>query len=69
MAKAKVEIESERCKGCGLCVEVCGEQVLELGREINLSGYRYVVAVRPEDCVGCCRCAEMCPDTVLAVWR
>jgi 2-oxoglutarate ferredoxin oxidoreductase subunit delta len=66
---AKVEIEIERCKGCGLCVEACNEQVLELGREINLSGYAYVVAVRAEDCIGCCRCAEMCPDTALAVWR
>jgi 2-oxoglutarate ferredoxin oxidoreductase subunit delta len=66
---AKVEIEIERCKGCGLCVEVCAEQVLELGHDINLSGYQYVVAVRSDDCVGCCRCAEMCPDTALAVWR
>ena len=66
---AKVEIEIERCKGCGLCVEVCPEQVLEIGREINLSGYQYVTAVQAEACIGCCRCAEMCPDTALAVWR
>ncbi len=66
---AKVEIEIERCKGCGLCVEVCPEQVLEIGREINLSGYQHVVVVQAEACIGCCRCAEMCPDTALAVWR
>ncbi|NPA24546.1 MAG: 4Fe-4S dicluster domain-containing protein [Deltaproteobacteria bacterium] len=66
---AKVEIEIERCKGCGLCVEVCPEQVLEIGREINLSGYQYVTVVQAEACIGCCRCAEMCPDTALAVWR
>ncbi|MBN2706132.1 MAG: 4Fe-4S binding protein [Deltaproteobacteria bacterium] len=65
----KIEIDSERCKGCGLCVEVCPEAILEIGTGINLGGYQYVVAMRPEACVGCCRCAEMCPDVAIAVWR
>ena len=66
---ARVDIEIERCKGCALCVDACPEQVLEIGNEINLGGYQYVVAVSPDSCVGCCRCAEMCPDVALAVWR
>ncbi|HDS15828.1 MAG TPA: 4Fe-4S dicluster domain-containing protein [Proteobacteria bacterium] len=66
---AKIEIDIERCKSCGLCVEVCPEAILEIGAGINLGGYQYVVAMRPEACVGCCRCAEMCPDVAIAVWR
>jgi len=66
---ARVDIEIERCKGCALCVDACPEQVLEIGNEINLGGYQYVVAANPDSCIGCCRCAEMCPDVALAVWR
>ena len=66
---AKVEIEIERCKGCALCVDACPEDVLEIGKGINLGGYQHVVVVNPDACIGCCRCAEMCPDVAIAVWR
>jgi len=66
---AKVDVEIERCKGCALCVDACPEQVLEIGKKINLGGYQHVVVVNPDACTGCCRCAEMCPDVALAVWR
>lgn len=69
ISMAKIEIEKERCKGCGLCVGVCPEEVLAIGTEINLGGYQYAAAVKAEACIGCCRCAEMCPDVAIAVWR
>ncbi len=66
---ARVDVEIERCKGCALCVDACPEQVLKIGKEINLGGYQHVIVANPDDCTGCCRCAEMCPDVALAVWR
>ncbi len=66
---ARVDIEIERCKGCALCVDACPEQVLKIGKEINLGGYQHVIVANPDDCIGCCRCAEMCPDVALAIWR
>jgi 2-oxoglutarate ferredoxin oxidoreductase subunit delta len=65
----KVEIDGERCKGCGLCVDACPEDVLALGEQINLSGYHYAVVVNPESCSGCAQGAEMCPDLAITVWR
>ena len=41
---AKLEISRESCKSCGLCVDVCPRQVLEIGEGINKKGYRYVAA-------------------------
>ena len=45
MAKIKgaVVVNTERCKGCNLCVVACPSDVLELHpREVNNKGYHYV---------------------------
>ena len=43
MAKAKVNINQEFCKGCGLCVNICPKKILVIGNDFNskwlLSGY------------------------------
>lgn len=70
MALGRVNIKTERCKGCGVCVHVCPKKVLELQPGIlNQAGYTPVTAVRPEACIGCAQCALMCPDQVLEVER
>lgn len=57
-----IQILPERCKGCGLCREVCAKDVLEASGRFNLQGYEYFRAARPEKCVGCARCLAACPD-------
>jgi 2-oxoglutarate ferredoxin oxidoreductase subunit delta len=70
MAKGLVIINEDRCKGCGLCVEVCPEQVLQLaGGRFNAKGYQPVEKVNPEACTGCAMCATICPDVVFTVYR
>lgn len=41
MAKFKgaIVIDIEKCKGCGLCVEVCPQDVIVLGNNVNAKGY------------------------------
>lgn len=65
----KLEIRIQNCKSCEFCISVCPNNVLEIGEEINRSGYRYVVAKRPEDCISCGLCAIMCPDAVIEVYK
>ena len=36
-----VNIDENRCKGCGLCIEFCPKQVLEFSRNYNEKGYHY----------------------------
>lgn len=65
----KLEILSERCKGCGFCLSVCRKNVLEIGGHANSKGYRYVSVKSPQDCVGCLMCANMCPDAAIEIYK
>ena len=61
---ARIQIDSERCKGCGLCVVHCRRELLFIQDVPNLIG-DYPVGIRnPERCTGCLNCAVMCPDIV-----
>ena len=42
MAKIKgaVVVNTERCKGCELCVVACPLKVLTMSKQVNSKGYR-----------------------------
>jgi 2-oxoglutarate ferredoxin oxidoreductase subunit delta len=61
------QIDSDRCKGCGLCVAVCPKKVLELSNKNNSKGYFPAYRAREEDCVLCGTCCVMCPDVAIAI--
>ena len=69
MARGKPEINSERCKGCGLCVKACPEAILELAESFNKQGHHYAVCVDLDRCTACMSCAIICPDTAIEIWR
>jgi 2-oxoglutarate ferredoxin oxidoreductase subunit delta len=60
-------IDTDRCKGCGLCVAVCPKKVLKISDRINKKGYYPACQVRPEDCVSCALCCTMCPDVAITI--
>ena len=60
-------IDSERCKGCGLCVTVCPKNVLEVSDQVSTKGYFPVYQARPEDCIYCAMCCTMCPDMAITI--
>jgi len=63
-----ISLDSDRCKGCGLCVEFCPESVLHLDeKHLNVKGYHPVYVSDLSHCKGCCNCAQMCPDTVFTL--
>jgi 2-oxoglutarate ferredoxin oxidoreductase subunit delta len=66
---AKVEIDQERCKGCGLCTISCPKELIRIGEGINRQGYFYACWADNEKCTGCALCGEICPDVAIRVWR
>ncbi len=67
---AKLTFETEKCKGCGLCVSVCPKKLLVLAKDkINSKGHNPVEITDQEKCIGCAFCATMCPDCIITVER
>ena len=59
--RGKVRLNSEECKGCGLCVEACPPKCLRLSEGLNRYGYhpaQYLGA----GCTGCGICFFACPE-------
>ncbi len=65
-----IEIDTERCKGCGLCIETCPKDIIAIAdKKVNTHGYPYVTCVKEEDCIGCASCGIVCPDGCITVYK
>ncbi|MBI4596479.1 MAG: 4Fe-4S binding protein [Candidatus Tectomicrobia bacterium] len=54
-----VEMDTESCKGCGLCVKRCPMGALELVEKL--------LRLKPDLCIGCGVCAYKCPTQSLGL--
>ena len=55
-----VEVNAEKCVGCGECVDVCPVEVFDLQDEKS-------VPVNAEECLGCESCIEVCEEGAITV--
>ncbi len=56
----QVEVDEEKCAGCGECAEICPVDVYEIDNEKS-------VVVNGELCLGCESCVEVCEDEAIIV--
>ena len=67
---AKLTFDTNRCKGCGLCVQACPKGLIAIAKDkINQKGHHPAEITDQEKCVGCAFCATMCPDCIIEVER
>jgi len=63
-----LKIDTEKCKGCGLCVRACPKKILKISETfINKQGYHPAELTQPEACIGCSSCALTCPDVCIDI--
>ncbi len=68
--KGTIVVDTERCKGCSLCVVACSFKILELTKkEVNKKGYPFATQTDGDRCTGCASCAIVCPDGCITVYK
>lgn len=67
--KGAIVVNTNRCKGCALCVAACPKHVIALAKKVNINGYPFVEVVNQEECIGCASCGIVCPDGCITVYR
>jgi 2-oxoglutarate ferredoxin oxidoreductase subunit delta len=61
LPRGEVHIFDNWCKGCGLCIAFCPQEVLEA------NGEGHPVVAHPELCTACNWCYIHCPDLAIVV--
>ena len=64
----KIEISTNVCKGCGLCVRICPKNVIIISKGLNDKSY-HPAEYLGEGCIGCKSCALTCPDSAIEVYK
>jgi len=70
-----IEINSELCKDCKLCIYVCPNQLITTSDRMNPKGYCSASFTEKQQkkeerrCKGCSLCAMCCPEVAIEVYR
>ena len=60
-----INIDLEKCEGCGDCVEICPSEILAVMEEGSKKFAK--VTGSEDDCIGCMACEDACEDGALTV--
>ncbi len=60
---AQLQVDADKCNGCGRCADACPVQLLEIKNKISKSNERYD-AFR---CLTCQNCLAVCPQDAIII--
>ncbi len=70
MAKGRITIDENFCKGCAYCAHNCPKECLEMSKDkFSPKGYFLPDIVNPDDCSACGVCAWLCPEFAIEVFK
>ncbi|MBQ8567607.1 MAG: 4Fe-4S binding protein [Oscillospiraceae bacterium] len=65
-----ITINRERCKGCGLCTDVCPAKIIMIKHDKpNSKGYYTAECTDNEHCRSCRMCGIICPDCAITIYK
>jgi 2-oxoglutarate ferredoxin oxidoreductase subunit delta len=67
LAKKRIKLIKELCKGCGYCIEFCPNKVFERSEEITEKGVTPPTIKHHDRCTLCGLCTRLCPDFALTI--
>jgi len=67
LAKQRIKLIKQLCKGCGYCIEFCPNNVFEKSEEITEKGVTPPRIKNPDKCTLCGLCTRLCPDFALTI--
>jgi NAD-dependent dihydropyrimidine dehydrogenase PreA subunit len=59
--RGSLRVDTNECKGCGLCIEACPPKAIHLSEDLNHYGYR-TATYFGTGCTGCGICFLVCPE-------
>ena len=66
---ARIKIDRNRCKGCGLCKVHCPRGLIFMDEVLNDRGVHPALFKDNGKCTGCMLCALVCPDVAIEVYK
>lgn len=60
----KVNVDLEKCTGCGTCIDTCPVEVFEM---VEVDGEQKSKPVNEEECIICMACETTCPESAIEV--
>lgn len=68
--KAYIEVLTDLCKGCELCIYSCPKKLISMSDEMNTKGVTFAKFSDPDEkCTGCGFCWCVCPDFAIEVFK
>ena len=64
----RIKIDTEKCKGCRLCIKYCPKGLIVESKKLNKRGvYPVEFDSSKGVCSGCKSCAIMCPEAAIEI--
>ena len=64
-SKFIIELDTNKCNGCFLCLDLCPNKLLRQSGTINSDGYEPARLIDAPYCLGCEKCYLICPQDAI----